>query len=104
MAYKDKYKFMIKCIDRYLGNKVSYFTPGGGINFYFKISDNFKINSMDLFYKCMNSKVLITPGVLFYKNAEQGNNYFRLSFSEIKKPEMEKGIKIISDILIESKK
>ncbi|MBZ9687581.1 PLP-dependent aminotransferase family protein [Clostridium estertheticum] len=98
-AYRDKYDFMIKCIEKYLGNKVSYFTPGGGINFYFKIVDGLLINSMDLFYSCKNRKVLITPGVLFYKNAEQGNNYFRLSFSEIKKPEIEEGIKIISEIL-----
>ncbi|GCD11389.1 MocR-like pyridoxine biosynthesis transcription factor PdxR [Clostridium tagluense] len=99
MAYKDKYDFMINCIDKYLGKKVSYFTPGGGINFYFKIDENLKINSMDLFYSCKNKKVLITPGVLFYKNAEQGNNYFRLSFSELKKPEIEEGIKVISKIL-----
>ncbi|MCB2299623.1 MocR-like pyridoxine biosynthesis transcription factor PdxR [Clostridium tagluense] len=99
MAYKDKYDFMINCIDKYLGKKVSYFTPGGGINFYFKIDENLKINSMDLFYSCKNKKVLITPGVLFYKNAEQGNNYFRLSFSELKKPEIEEGIKVISNIL-----
>ncbi|MGH4125314.1 MAG: PLP-dependent aminotransferase family protein [Clostridium sp.] len=99
MAYKDKYDFMINCIDKYLGGKVSYFTPGGGINFYFKIAEKLIINSMDLFYSCKNRKVLITPGVLFYKNAEQGNNYFRLSFSELKKPEIEEGIKIISEIL-----
>ena len=65
---------------------------------------NMKINSMELFYKCMNRKVLITPGVLFYKNAKEGNDYFRLSFSEIKKPEIEEGIKIISKILSENKK
>ncbi|MBU3145012.1 PLP-dependent aminotransferase family protein [Clostridium sp. CF012] len=99
MAYKDKYDFMINCIDKYLVNKVSYFTPGGGINFYFKLADGLLINSMDLFYSCKNRKVLITPGVLFYKNAQQGNNYFRLSFSELKKPEIEEGIKIISEIL-----
>ena len=63
------------------------------------MAEGLSINSMDLFYKCMNRKVLITPGVLFYKNAEQGNNYFRLSYSEIKKPEIEEGIRIISEIL-----
>jgi len=99
IAYKEKYDFMIICIEKYLGTKVSYFTPGGGINFYFKIADNLKIYSMDLFYRCKSRKVLITPGVLFYKNAQQGNNYFRLSFSEIRKPEIEEGIKIIADIL-----
>ncbi|MGV8980366.1 MocR-like pyridoxine biosynthesis transcription factor PdxR [Clostridium sp.] len=101
MAYKEKYEFMLNCIEKYLGTKVSYFTPGGGINFYFKIADNIKINSMDLFYRCKDRKVLVTPGVLFYKNAEQGNNYFRLSFSEISKAEIEEGIKIIAEILCE---
>ncbi len=100
MAYKDKYDFMLNCIEKYLGVKVSYYTPGGGIHFYFKIATDFKINSMELFYKCKNRKVLITPGTLFYKNAEEGNNYFRLSFSEISKSEIEEGIKIVSDILI----
>ena len=101
MAYKDKYNFMINCIEKYLGDKVSYYTPGGGIHFYFKIADNLKSTSMELFYRCKNMKVLLTPGVLFYKNAIEGNDYFRLSFSEIKKPEIEQGIKIISELLSE---
>jgi len=101
MAYKDKYNFMINCIEKYLGDKVTYYTPGGGIHFYFKIADNLKSTSMELFYRCKNMKVLLTPGVLFYKNAIEGNDYFRLSFSEIKKPEIEQGIKIISELLSE---
>lgn len=98
-AYKDKYNFMIKCIEKYLSLKVSYYTPGGGIHFYFKVEADFKVNSMELFYRCMNRKILITPGILFYKDAQEGNDYFRLSFSEISKPEIEEGIKIISEIL-----
>ena len=101
VAYKDKYVFMINCIEKYLNNKVSYYTPGGGIHFYFKIAADLEINSMELFYKCKNSNVLITPGILFYKNAEEGNSYFRLSFTEISKCQIEEGIKIISEILIE---
>ncbi|WP_291632403.1 PLP-dependent aminotransferase family protein [Clostridium sp.] len=99
MAYKDKYEFMKNCIEKHLDNKVSYYTPEGGIHFYFKINPKLKINSMELFYKCKSMKVLITPGILFYKNAEEGNNYFRLNFSEIRKIQIEEGIKIISDIL-----
>ncbi|MBU3180036.1 MocR-like pyridoxine biosynthesis transcription factor PdxR [Clostridium psychrophilum] len=99
MAYKEKYNFMINCIQRYLGDKVSYYNPGGGIHFYFKVATYLKINSMELFYMCKIRKVLITPGVLFYKNAQEGNDYFRLSFSEIRKSKIEEGIKIISEIL-----
>jgi len=101
MAYKDKYNFMINCIEKYFGTRVIYYTPGGGIHFYFKIVDDLKINSIELFHRCLDSKVLITPGILFYKNAEEGYDYFRLSFSEIKKTEIEEGIKIISQILSE---
>jgi len=99
MVYQDKYDFMLNCVQRYLGTKVSYYTPGGGVHFYFKIDANVKISSMELFYKCKDREVLMTPGVLFYKNAQEGNNYFRLSFSEIRKPEIEEGIKIIAEIL-----
>ncbi|MBU3091874.1 PLP-dependent aminotransferase family protein [Clostridium sp. CM028] len=99
MAYKDKYNFMITCIEKNMGAKASCYTPGGGIHFYFKIATGLKINSMELFYLCKHRKVLITPGVLFYKNAKEGNDYFRLSFSEIRKPEIEEGINIISEIL-----
>lgn len=101
MAYKEKYNFMITCIKKNMGAKASCYTPGGGIHFYFKIVAGLKINSMELFYSCKHKKVLITPGVLFYKNAKEGNDYFRLSFSEIGKPEIEEGIKIISEILSE---
>lgn len=104
MAYKSKYEFMLDCIEKYFHNVVTYYTPEGGIYFYFKIVDNIKINSMELFYSCKTRNVLITPGVLFYKNAEKGNNYFRLSFSEIKKSEIEEGIKIISEILCSKQK
>ena len=104
MAYKEKYNFMINCIEKYLGDKVSYYTPGGGIHFYFKVAINLKINSMELFYRCKSRKVLITPGILFYKNAQEGKDYFRLSFSEIRKPEIEEGLKIISEILSEKPK
>jgi len=98
-VYKEKYNFMIKCVEKNFGSNVSYYTPGGGIHFYFKIAANLKINSMELFYRCKIRNVLITPGILFYKNAQEGKDYFRLSFSEIRKPKIEEGIKIISEIL-----
>ncbi|MBK5242717.1 PLP-dependent aminotransferase family protein [Clostridium sp.] len=104
VAYKNKYEFMLNCIEKYFRNIVTYYIPEGGIYFYFKIADNLKKNSMELFYSCKNRNVLITPGVLFYKNAAEGNNYFRLSFSEISKPKIEEGIKIVSEILRRNKK
>jgi DNA-binding transcriptional MocR family regulator len=82
-----------------LGDKVEFNFPGGGLNFYLKLSEKVKTNSIELFYECRDKNVLITPGVLFYKNHTDGERYFRLGFSKTDSSEIEKGIKIINNIL-----
>lgn len=99
LAYKERYIFMEQCLRNFLGNDVVFESPGGGIHFYFKIADHIDMDSIELFYKCRSEKVLITPGVLFYKNIEDGKRYFRLSFSEMNSGQMEIGIKKIAEIL-----
>ena len=49
------------------------------LNFYLKNIGNVKKNSINLFYECKEKGVLITPGVLFYKNAKEGENFFKAS-------------------------
>lgn len=98
-SYRERYYFMEKCIRDILQNKVTFVSPGGGLNFYLKISENIKINCVELFNKCKNKKVIITPGIIFYKNILEGEKFFRLGFSVAKLEEIEKGIKIINEVL-----
>ncbi len=91
--YVPKYEFTKNTIQDILKNKVELQNPGGGLHFYIKIKENVNINSMELFNECMKNKVLITPGVLFYKNPKDGLKYFRLGFSENSIEEIELGIK-----------
>ncbi|KYH35086.1 2-aminoadipate transaminase [Clostridium tepidiprofundi DSM 19306] len=96
--YYDKYTYMIKMINHNIKDYVEFYEPGGGFNIYFKIlNDDF--DSVKLFYECRRRKVLITPGVLFYKNSSDGNKFFRLGFSQLDDNKIEEGIKIIADIL-----
>ncbi len=97
--YIPKYEFTKNTIQNILKNKVELQNPGGGLHFYIKIKENANINSMELFNECMKNKVLITPGVLFYKNPKEGLKYFRLGFSENTIEEIELGINKINDIL-----
>lgn len=97
--YKDRYYHVKKCIDEILKEKISYNSPGGGLNFYLKISDDIKMNCIELFNKCKKNKVIITPGVLFYKNSLDGEKFFRLSFSVTNMEEIKRGIEIIDEIL-----
>ncbi|MFU0823661.1 PLP-dependent aminotransferase family protein [Clostridium sp.] len=98
-AYKNRYLVMEKCINDILSAKVDFHSPGGGLNFYLKIKDNIHMSSIELFNKCKRNKVIITPGVLFYKNSIEGEKYFRLGFSVTDEDEIENGIKIIDKLL-----
>lgn len=97
--YKKRYYYTDKCIIDILGDNVSYISPGGGLNFYLKISDNLNINSRELFYCCKKENVLITPGVLFYNNASDGDKYLRIGFAQTDDEKIYRGLSIINKIL-----
>ncbi|MFL0194628.1 PLP-dependent aminotransferase family protein [Clostridium sp. WILCCON 0269] len=99
-AYKKRYIHMQKCILKYLGDKVEFIKPGGGLHFYLKIKENIKMDSIELFRQAKNRGILITPGLLFYKNSLEGKKYFKISFSHVNEKDIEYGIKILSEIII----
>ncbi|MCY6958594.1 MocR-like pyridoxine biosynthesis transcription factor PdxR [Clostridium brassicae] len=98
-AYKERYNLMKNYIEEILKDKVEVNMPGGGLHFYLKISDKINVDCLELFYKCKKEKVIITPGVLFYKNNFDGEKYFRLGFSQTNVNDIEKGLNIINRIL-----
>jgi len=102
VEYKKRYEYMILAIENNLDQKIQYHPPGGGLNLYLKLDDKLNLNCIELFYKCKKEKVLITPGVLFYKNPWEGEKYFRIGFSQVSNDKILKGIDIISKILSDS--
>ncbi|WP_125152698.1 PLP-dependent aminotransferase family protein [Clostridium rectalis] len=92
-VYKDRYEFMKECLKK-LNGKVKFYAPEGGLHFYLQINDD-NLDSISLFYNCKKEKVLITPGIIYYKNPKHGKSFFRLGFSQIEKNEIEMGIDII---------
>jgi DNA-binding transcriptional MocR family regulator len=99
--YKKRYEFMKMCIEEKLGNKVEYVSPGGGLHFYLKIDDTYNIDSVKLYRRAKSKKVLIAPGMLFYKNPKDGKKFFRISFSKTDESQIKKGIEILSEIISE---
>lgn len=97
--YSGKYHYMESKIREILGGKVQFNSPGGGLNFYLQIDIDSKVNGIDLFYKCKNNGVLLTPGVLFYKYSKEGEQCFRLGFSQVSNEKIETGLSIINNML-----
>lgn len=99
ILYKDRYLFMEKCLKEFLGEKVDFISPGGGLHFYLKIRDCIKIDSIELFRRAKDRRVLITPGTLFYKNPSDGKQYFRMGFSKTDENNIKNGIEIIGNLM-----
>ena len=94
--YKKRYKLMSYLIDEKLGDKISYNKPGGGLTFYLKMN-NEKISSRKLFFNLIKKGVYITPGVLFFRNIKEGENTFRIGFSQTDESKIAKGLEIIRE-------
>lgn len=99
ITYNKRYKVMEDTIKDILKDKVSFNSPGGGFNFYLKIDKSISIESDKLFYKCKQKKVFISPGVLFYRNSEDGAKFFRIGYSQTEETKIKQGIEIINKIL-----
>jgi DNA-binding transcriptional MocR family regulator len=99
IIYNERYNIMKKQLMNILGDKVEVNLPGGGLNFYIRLSEKVNNDSVSLFYACRDNNVLITPGVLFYKNSKDGEKYFRLGFSKSGNDEVTKGLNIINNLL-----
>jgi DNA-binding transcriptional MocR family regulator len=97
--YSDRYFYMQDCLNNILRDKVTFNSPGGGFNFYLKINPKIPVTCDRLFQKCRREKVLITPGVLFYKNYDDGLPFFRIGYSQTDKEKIKNGIEILNRIL-----
>lgn len=98
LEYKKRYDFMLHKFNDILKDKVELHNPNGGLNFFVKIKDP-EINCIDLFNGCKEKNVLITPGVVYYLNNEDGLMYFKIGFSKANIHHIDEGIDIINNIL-----
>lgn len=96
--YKGKYLLMKELIDKELSDKVSYVDPKGGLYFYLEIK-NKNIKSTDLFYRLKKKNIFITPGSILFKDSNDGDYFFRISFSQASKDKIVKGINLIKEEL-----
>ena len=96
--YSNRYKVMKDLINEKLNDYVTFNEPKGGLSFYLNLKDK-EIKSKELFYKLKAKGVYITPGVIFYKGSNLGEEYFKIGFSQVKIDEIIKGIDIIKEVL-----
>lgn len=92
--YKEKYEWAIKCAKKYIPNKK--ILGEGGLHIFLELSD--EIDARDLLSECMKKGVIFMPGDIFYTDG-RGKNTLRLGFSRNSIEEIEKGFKIIGNVI-----
>ena len=92
--YKEKYEFAVKCAKKYIPNKK--ILGEGGLHIFLELND--EIDARDLLSECMKKGVIFMPGDIFYTDG-RGKNTLRLGFSRNSVEEIEKGFKIIGNVI-----
>lgn len=96
--YRKKLNLMCDCLDEYCP-QIKYVRPEGGLFIWAKLPDN--VDMLDYVQKLINQKVAVVPGSSFMTDDTAPCQYIRLNFSTPSDENIQKGIKIMGDVLNE---
>ncbi len=95
--YRDKAAYMMECLDRYLGDRVSYVRPQGGMFIWITLPD--EVPMPEFVQRCLEQKVTMVPGNGFLTDYDAPSQCVRLSYSLPPKEDMRRGIEIMGKVL-----
>ena len=93
--YKEKCEFMLTCVDKYLPVKTT--RPEGGL-FLWCWGDG-ETNCLDVYKKAVEQKVAFVPGNTLMPDMTVKTSAFRLNYSTAGFDNIEKGMKILGEVL-----
>ena len=97
--YRAKCDKMLECLDREMPEEVKYTRPEGGLFLWCTLPE--KIDSGAFVKKAVEKNVFVVPGTAFNCDETKGSPSFRLNYSMPSMEEIEKGIKILADLVKE---
>lgn len=97
-VYKTRRNIAIECIKRYFPDNIKYTHPEGGLFTWIELPEG--ISARDILDKCLDRKIAFVPGGSFFPN-ENKENTFRINFSNMPEERIEKGLRIIGEVIKE---
>ncbi|MBN1998854.1 PLP-dependent aminotransferase family protein [candidate division KSB1 bacterium] len=95
-AYKTQRDAMIKSIQNYFPLEIDYTQPDGGMFLWVTLPDG--LSSLKLFDQAIRQKVAFVPGTPFFVNGG-GENTLRLNFSNSDVDTIDRGMKILGELI-----
>ncbi len=97
VLYREKCHHMLDCLDKYFPAQVKYTHPQGGLFIWCTLPENIKLP--DFMARATEQKVFVVPGTAFNCDESAPSDSFRLNYSTPSNEDIERGIKLLGDIL-----
>lgn len=95
--YKEKSSLMLECIEKYFPESCTHTTPEGGIFLWCTLKGDVDTKAINT--KCVEKKVVFVPGFTAMVDMNKTYNTFRLNYSTPTLDEIERGMKIMGEVL-----
>ena len=97
--YGKKCKLMMECMDKYFPASVTHTSPQGGLFIFCTMPEQF--DSKEVMQKALDNGVAFVPGATTMIDDKAKYSTFRMNYSVSSEEDIEKGIKILGDLLTE---
>lgn len=97
-VYKKRRDVAISCLERYFPDTIRFTRPEGGLFTWIELPEG--MSARELLDKCLKEKVAFVPGGSFYPGGNKENT-LRINYSNMPEERIEKGLKIIGDLVKE---
>lgn len=97
-VYKKRRDITIQCIEHYFPKNIKFTRPEGGLFTWIELPEG--ISARVILDECLKRKIAFVPGGSFFPNKHKENT-FRINYSNMPEDRIEKGLKILGEVLKE---
>ena len=90
--------YTIECIRRYFPETIKFTHPEGGLFTWIELPE--EISAREILEKSLEKKIAFVPGGSFFPT-ENKENTFRINYSNMPEDRIEKGLKILGEVIKE---
>ena len=95
--YKDKCSKMLAALDKYMPKEAKFTRPQGGLFLWLTLPES--VSMADFLKEATENKVFVVPGTAFNCDESAPSDSVRLNYSMPSDEDIEKGVKILGDII-----
>jgi putative transcriptional regulator, gntR family len=100
--YRHKSSLMLKALDEYMPADVKFTRPQGGIFLWCSLPEGYELS--EFVSRCSEKNVFVVPGTAFLPDESEPTRSFRLNYSMPSDEEIERGIKLLAEVIEEMRK